>query len=447
MPVKASQFTPFKPTVEHVLHYLPKIAAAVGRNSDLLLPIFTEEVISGRNNVLANQLAEKIAKSELKIDKKDRTCLVAKAKKILKGFVKWLDDKKYTYNSRSGDLLTDRVSYTEWEDKYNLFYHPSAPIGDCRMTANAFALLLAMNGFPCKELMLVGLQTKNGTEFVFRGGKKIPGVCMVDPIDPRALAPMVRFGRGKGLERVPATDADSPFMNHWVVKYKENYYDANYRAIYQDPENLFAETFGHVMYGNDGAPMNREFLLNGRVSCSFKALNKIFFLLDEPASLLSKACPSLSNKHTNIYLVGEHKAEEVGDVVMLEGQQVSHKHARLFGWCVPDDTVAIKNRLMKAVEAYDKSVTGKIFRISTDKSKEFCRKSRKWCGKTDLNNNQALSSNRIYGGVNWAHIEVWPDDATAKNAIYNAMKSNSVGTTLRRNLCDAFELPDYLRTT
>jgi len=452
MPLQATNFLAFRPSVAHVRHYLPKIAAAVGRNRNLFpLPIFNEADVARNNapnrNIAATQLAELIVNSQLKMS--GRTPAVAKA--ILSGFVRWLDGKNYTYTSKPvGELITENGwdNYLMGEEEYNLFANPSAPIGDCFTTATALALLMAMNGFPCNELRLFQLLADDGNSFVFRGGKAAAN-HMVAAIDPKALVPLVRIGPGKGLERVPAAEADTPFTNHWVVQYGGSFYDANYRAIYRNPEDVFAETSRPVyLEGAIGAPMNPVFLPDGKVlySLSVPEQKKIFFELGNPASLLTAACPSLSGwAHTGVFLVDDVAAAG-DDVVTVGSQPVSHKHAKLFGWCVPDEPAAIKRRLMMAIDAYDRSVTGQIFRISTDASKDFCRKSRKWCGKTEIQD-QRVRSNRIYGGVRWGDIVPWTDDAAAKKAIYHAMKSNeAVGTTLRRNLCDAFELPGYLRT-
>jgi hypothetical protein len=451
MPILQSPILQFRPSVAHVRHYLPKIAAAVGRNRNLFpLPIFTEADIARDKpqdrHKAATQLAELIVNSQLKMS--GRNSAVAKA--ILRGFVRWLDGKNYTYTSKTRlELIQDNGwhSYLEGNEEYNLFANPSAPIGDCFTTANALALLLAMNGFPCNELMLVGLQSDGGNPFLFRGGEAAANY-MVDAIDSSALAPLVRVGPGRGLERVPAAEADTPFANHWVVGYKGDLYDANYRAIYRNPHNLFAETSRPVSLGQMGAPMNPIFLPDGKVTDSLTVpeQNKIFFQLVEPASLLSAACPSLSGwAHTTVFLVDD-VAVAGEDVVTLGSQQVSHKHAKLFGWCVPDEPTAIKRRLMRAVDAYDRSVTGRFFRISTDASKDFCRRSRKWCNTINIQDRN-VANNRIYSGVNWDNVVAWGDDNAAKNAIYRAMRTNdAVGTTLRSNLCDAFELPGYLRT-
>ena len=452
MPVRATQLNAFLPSVDHVRHYLPKIKAAVGRNHNLFpLPVFTEADVARGNpqysHIAATQLAQLIVNSQLKMS--GRNSAVAKA--ILRGFVTWLDTKNYTYTSTTGNRLADERGmngYLDRYEQYNLFANPSAPIGDCLTTANALALLLAMNGFPCNELMLVALQADVGNSFVFRGGKAAKN-HMVAPIDPKALAPLVRVGPGKGLERVPAAEADTPFENHWVVQYEGDFYDANYRAIYRNPEDLFAETSNPVVFaGFNGADMNRVFLPDGKVKVSLRVpeQQRIFFQLEEPASLLSKACPSLSGyTHTSVFLVDDVAAAGDDDV-MLGRQQISHKHAKLFGWCVPDEPAAIKRRLMNAVEAYDLSVTGKWLRISTDASKDFCRKSRKWCDTTGVFLNDNTRTNRIYSGVNWDRIPSWRTVDEAKTAIYNAMgRTSTVGTTLRSNLCDAFELPGYLR--
>jgi len=452
MPVRITQVQPFKTSVSEIRHYLPKIAAAVGHNRNLFpLPIFTEADIvrykPQNSHIAATQLAELIVNSQLKM--RGRTPAVAK--EILQGFVRWLDEKNYTYTSRTLHKRMEEEKDFDWhpyawgDARYTLFANPSAPRGDCSTTAQALALLMALNGFPCNELKLAQLAAEGtGNLIVFRG-EKAAASYMVAPIDSKALSPMVRVGPGKELERIPAAEVDTPFGNHWVVQYGGGLYDANYRAIYQSAEQLFVETSTTV---DLMTKMNPVFLEDGvvRGSASVPEQNKIFFALKKPASFLSKACPSLRGyMQTRVFLVDDVAAAGE-DVVTLGSQQVSHKHAKLFGWCVPDEPTAIKRRLMRAVEAYDRTVTGRFFRISTDASKDFCRRSRKWCNTIKIQDRN-VANNRIYSGVNWDNVVAWADDNEAKNAIYRAMRAiEAVGTTLRSNLCDAFELPGYLRT-
>jgi hypothetical protein len=119
------------------------------------------------------------------------------------------------------------------------------------------------------------------------------------------------------------------------------------------------------------------------------------------------------------------------------------KAGRVFGWCVPDDDGAARKLLMNAVTAYENSLN--IFRVASDASKVFCRLARKWCGET-----KTVPKNRIYSSMTqteWDACNSWTE-SDARNAIYDAMyaKAATVGTTLRKCLWDAFDVPSIFRS-
>ena len=430
-----------------VKHYIRKIYKAVGRDRQLFpvpMPTKSDEL---------DTLAKLLCRSQFKNVSRSNVL----AQTLLRGFIAWLDRSHYKYTStKARDLVAnspERHRKKNWGDKYismegigekeyNLFASAGAPVGDCESTAKAFALLMAMNGFPCDELFLGFIKSNvhNGM-IVFKGADHARAV-VVTPALTNSLTSVVTVG-GDGLtptlSQVPASKADTPFENHYVVKWRNNYYDANYRYIYADPADVFDEGEAFAL----GAKMKG---FEGRFNSFTKvAARGNVFLQFESEQLLRSFCPSLAGDNAVSVFVMADDPPQQNPVTIGEGGgkvRVSHEVARLFGWCVPDDIASVKTRVMNAVEAYDRTVTGAFFRIATDDSKDFCRRSRKWCGTAER-----APNNRIYSDVNWDRVNTW-NDAEARTSIYKALArdtARTVGRTLYVQLCDAFGFPTALR--
>jgi len=456
MAVRIRGSLPFAPDEASVRHYIPKIHKAVGHNRQLFPLTLPKQLKAdiARDSKLAGELdalARHLCRSQFRNASRDHRL----AQTLLRGFIAWLDKSNYKYTSRTANSLADsppeRYIKKNWKEEYlsgngggqkvyNLFASVGAPIGDCSTTATAFALLMAMNGFPCNELTLCVIMS-DGDMIAFRGNGRVQAE-MAGSARADSLTSVVTVG-GHGpaptLVRVPASSADTPFFNHWVVGWGNRFYDANYRCSYADPANVFDEGEGF----NLGARMKG---FEGHFNSFTKvAARGNVFLQFESEQLLRSFCPSLAGDDAVSVFVMADDPPQQDPVTIGEGTgqvRVSHEVARLFGWCVPDDIASVKQRLMNAVEAYDRTVTGTFFRIATDDSKDFCRRSRKWCGTAER-----APNNRIYSGVNWGRVDTW-SDADARKSIYEALArdtAQTVGRTLYVQLCDAFGFPTALR--
>jgi len=461
---------PLNVTANDLAFYYPKIAKAVGHNRALFpFPVLTTKEIKDNPRLMEplTQATKDLAARILNGTISCGTPSHHRAQKLLEGFAHWLEGSafKYVQGGKFENVaphITDdakQKKYTEhfrvMGTAYNLFASVKSPIGNCEQATSALAYLFLFNGFRSKdlELCMIGGPTAKGLIF-FKGEKNL--ACgKIDSVKRTPVSVYELSTAGGTIEhhQLSTLECDQPFENHWVLKWRGVLYDALYRCWYQDPSEAF-----HIVKCIDLS----------KVSIPPHSANtsKIWSVMPHEKSKkvivafecdkLSRAIGAATGPDAINYAMFD-TSDGGGSVriqpntagmapVLLKGVvtgSVPLKAGRVFGWCVPDDEGAARNLLMNAVTAYENSLN--IFRVASEESKVFCRLARKWCGKT-----KTVPKNRIYSSMTqteWDACKLWTE-RDACNALYDAMfaRAATVGTTLRKSLWEAFEVPNIFRS-
>lgn len=379
-------------------------------------------------------------------------------------FLGYLSAKRYRYVSDEGAYKFDPVNRGPVADKrrydeimaalnnglpgLNIFFHPTAPIGNCLETARAFATLLIFLGWTTKEIQLALIlpskdPQKNQIAYTDEAVQAGLSTNHKGTLPSNYVSTVLEAKDStKGVVSLAAVNPDridTPFGNHWVVKANGMLWDGNYGFAYSDPNALFEEwsfegdvkTFGETtQYGLYMSPDRGRCLVN------------------LPAALdLSHGRPI--TKTQNNYLFTPQAAWDTVTLTHSKGAiSLPRNAARLFGWCVPDADFLVKPLLMQAVRAYEDS-TG-FFRSPSEDSKASLRKIRKYCGEEQIQSRTV--ADRLYRNINWAGEKTW-SDGEAPERIYALLGLDlktqrlirpPVGKRLWEELCDAFEVPNWL---
>lgn len=494
--------------IKSVLFYLPKIAAAVGNDPRLFpLPVVgwsqaqLKAGVSGYADTVGLNRDGQRERFQLTMsDEKSRaynapfhmdakTALAealvrgtyadsnlgeAQATAVLRGFLAWLDRSAFTYVQ--GEYLTGRgifLSETkrerqrivhEWgglEVAYNLFASVKSPVGNCKNAATALAFLFLVNKVPPRQMKLVCIKSTAASKtIVFKGEASLAGVTlMAAPANRQstAVCEVSAVGGHVHSRVIKVTELDQPFDNHWVVMFRGKYYDPLYRAVYGNPSQVFDEAdnvqLGITLREGEGShDQTGHFIKDSHTTASHLVVSFQSKFVSGNAAL-PKGCGYVAEKMplaTNSVTMWNRwgKAVRGGDGSLIAPLEVG----RLFGFCVPDERKNIEERLMKAIARYEASAEG-FWRNVSNQSREFCKKSRKWCGKVS----EAPLNNKIYSNMReqeradqWRRVMTWNSEAEACEAIERAIAvgyrgPSTVGATLCATLCDAFEVPGFWR--
>ena len=490
--------------VNSLLYYLPKIASAVGNNTHLFpLSVFgmtptqwkagaqgyvdtrAPSAYSGQmelTQMTTSQEKHRAYNSPFLVDAKkalaeamitgryaDRSLGHNHATAVLQGFLAWLDNSKFRYVQ--GAYLTSRgehLSASKFEKQrvlqdgltltYNLFASVKSPIGNCENTAAALAYLFLVNKIHPAQMELVKFGAENGKTIVFKGEAALNRVARVEaaPANRQSTAVCQVSGTGGHVHStvVKVTELDQPFDNHWVVRFQGQYYDPLYRAVYGSLSEAFDDAESCKF--ENGIPLREggQDKIEGSSITSrhlFVSFTSDFVSrgagLPEGCGYVAEKWPLKGDLVTMWNRWGGEAARGVGRSLI-----VPLEVGRVFGFCVPDQSALIKKRLMKAIAQYESSAGG-FWRNVSDQSRDFCKRSRKWCGKVS----EAPLNNKIYSNMRdqeradqWRGVTTWNSDAEACEAIERAIAvgyggPSTVGATLCATLCDAFEVPGFWR--
>jgi hypothetical protein len=457
-------------TANDLAFYYPKIAKAVGHNRALFpFPVLTAKEIKDNPRLMEplTQATKDLAARILNGTISCGTPSHHRAQQLLEGFVHWLDGSafKYVQGGKFENVaphITDDAKQKKYTEQfrvmgtaYNLFASVKSPLGNCEQATSALAYLFLFNGFRSTdlELCMIGGSTAKGPIF-FKGEKNL--LCRIIPSVKRTLVPVYELSTAGGTikhHQLSTLECDQPFDNHWVLKWRGVLYDALYRCWYQDPSEAFyiakCTALKQVTIPPHSANTSTIHGIMPHVE-SKKVI--VAFGCDKLSGAIGAATgPDAINYAMFDMIDGSGSVRMQQDTTNLPpiilkdlvSGSVPLKAGRVFGWCVPDDEGAARNLLMNAVTAYENSLN--IFRVSSDESKVFCRLARKWCGKT-----KTVPKNRIYSSMtqtDWDACKLWTEQ-DARKAIYDAMYARvaTVGTTLRRSLWEAFDVPSIFRS-
>lgn len=457
---------PLHVTATDLAFYYPKIAKAVGHNTALFpLPVLTRKEIN-ENSRLVQPLKDAMQELATRILKGTVSCgtppSFARAEQLLRGFAQWLDGTAFKY-AQGGKIanVTEQMTNDAKREKYhqqfsiagtayNIFASVKSPIGNCEQATSALAYLFILNGFRPQELELCKIGDDKGVIF-FKGENHIR--CFKVPSAKCTLVPVYEMSTAGGKlkhSQLSTADCDQPFGNHWVLKWRGKIYDALYRCSYTTPSEAFHFAPAAVPTRVTIPPHSAKMGEIGGVMAD-KEAKKVFVAFS--CDKLSKAVGAAGTLAVNYAMFD---TSDGGGSVRLRGRTAGLKPVlvstmvtaslplsagRVFGWCVPDDDGAAMNLLMNAVIAYENTLN--IFRVASDGSKIFCRLARKWCGAA-----KTAPRNRIYSSMTqteWDACKLWTGD-DARDAIYDAMYAQATaGTTLRKCLWEAFEVPSIFR--
>jgi len=382
-------------------------------------------------------------------------------------FLGYLSAKRYRYISTEGVRKFDPIDRGPVADKrrynelmaalnngltnLNIFFHPTEPIGNCVETASAFATLLIFLGWTTNEIQLAVIypsKDRDNNQIVYtdQAVKAGLGINHKGTLPSNYVSTVLEAKdskRGKVvLEAVDPDRIDTPFGNHWVVKADGMLWDGNYGFQYSDPNALF-----------------QEWSLEGDVKTFGEATNYSLYmspdkercLVNLPAALdLSHGRPI--TKTQNNYLLTPKLGWDTVTLAHTKGTiSLPRNAARLFGWCVPDADFLVKPLLMQAVRAYEDSTS--FWRQPSESSKASLRKIRKFCGEVPIQPGKV--ADRLYPNIDWARETTW-SDGEAPDRVYELLGLNLntkavtrplVGKRLWEELCNAFEVPDWLTST
>lgn len=382
-------------------------------------------------------------------------------------FLGYLSAKRYRYISTEGvekfnpqarGPAADKRRYDELMAALNnglpglnIFFHPTEPIGNCVETARAFATLLIFLGWTTKEIELALIypskdRLKNQIVYTDQAVKAGLGINHKGTLPSNYVSTVLEAKestRGKvALAAVNPDRIDTPFGNHWVVKADGMLWDGNYGFQYSDPNALFemwsfegdVKTFGDAT----------EYSL-------YMSPDKERCLVNLPAALdLSHGRPITKNRN-NFLLTPKSGWDTVTLAHTMGTISLPRNAARLFGWCVPDAEFLVKPLLMQAVNAYEDSTS--FWRLPSESSKASLRKIRKFCGEVRIQSQKVVD--RLYSNTDWNKVTKW-SDGEAPERVYELLGLNlntkavtrpPVGKRLWEELCNAFEVPDWLTST
>jgi hypothetical protein len=473
-----------------LIFYYPKIVKAVGHNEDLFpfekikdvqnaklniqgdLKVRNAQWTAQRNPRLQEEL-DAAAQLLLKPQKRHHRSPID-AQRVLKGFVKWMDNKNFTYVSQQnledvaeygkmGEKKMEKLShhfYTNksnvarmeliYHNKYNVFASAGSPMGNCGHVASAFALLLFLNGFPkdtIKISFIEGSGDATQTDIFFKGEAN-PNLIYKVPSPKGLKAPACELSGGReanaGCKQLYPDDADRPFANHYIVKCGTAYYDPLYRCSYDHPDAAFDRIVRVPGTGDLQCKSPASKVGNWELEDLYRMPDRKLILKFRS----DRICKLLGVSNETKYIIYKPAMEE--NVVVSDSPKtvtLPHGLGRVFGHCLSDDDEMVKMHLMKAVRAYEKGCTG-FFRSASPESTAFCKKARVFCGEAD----NAPRNDKIYratDGVDWKSGRSWSQQE-ARGALCNAIFTYSnpplVGTTLRKCLWEAFGVPSFFRS-
>ena len=457
---------PLHVTATDLAFYYPKIAKAVGHNKALFpYPVLTRKELNA-NSRLVVPLKDAMQELATRILKGTVSCgmppSVARAEQLLRGFAQWLDGTAFQY-AQGGKVAngTEQMASAAKREKYhqqfsiagtayNIFASVKSPIGNCEQATSALAYLFIFNGFRLDELQLCKIGDDRGVIF-FKGENHIR--CFKVPSAKCTLVPVYRFSTAGGTlkhSQLSTADCDQPFGNHWVLKWRGKIYDTLYRCSYTTPSEAFHFARASEPTSVTIPPHSAQMGTIEGVMADEEA-KKVFFGFS--CDKLSKAVGAagklvvkyamfdISDGGGSIRLRQRTAGRAPVFVRNMVTASLPLSAGRVFGWCVPDDDRAAKKLLMTAVIAYENTLN--IFRVASDGSRIFCRLARKWCGEA-----KTAPKNRIYSSMTqteWDACQLWTGD-DARDAIYDAMYAQATaGTTLRKSLWEAFEVPSIFR--
>jgi hypothetical protein len=481
-----------------LIFYYPKIVKAVGHDESLFpfkkiedaknAKLGTQDAASmvvnaqwrTQGNPAFQQQLGKAARSLLS-STKERIRTIDDAQRVLVGFVQWMDTNHYKYVSQSnlntihefggmGDAKYEKLSHNLtsnatnldrscviYLNKYNVFASVKSPVGNCQNVAEAFALLLFLNGFDKNTLKLCridGLGGQNSNAGIFFRGEANRDLKYVFP-SPKGLdAPTCELTGGSHAiaqcKQLYPKDADRPFDNHWIVKCGGRYYDPLYRCSYNHPDEAF-DRIERVRVVKE--PITQY--LSPAPSVGWWGLAEVWRVTADRALILEFKSPRIQkllgvSQKTAYVKYKTDGVEDDVDVVVgdaSEGFTLPHGLGRVFGYCLPYDNANLNTRLMKAVSAYERGCTG-FFRNASPESVDFCRRARVFCKQTET----APDNGKIYrptDGADWKKGRSWSQDEARQivgDAIYGVSRPPLVGTTLRKCLWEAFGVPSFFRS-
>ncbi len=497
---------PFLVQASELVFYYPKIVKAVGHDRDLFpfrkiegttkAKLVTGDLDEADRRAFAQWQSPKNVNFQRQLEEAAQRLLNPKggsairtpqdAQRVLAGFIRWLYSTKTNYRYMSDGSATDvfanagvtpakleklshnvNTSMTSVKNigrsagvldghKYNVFASVKSPMGNCQHVAQAFALLLFLNGFSRSDLYLCQIEGQggqvNGAGIFFKGeGNNDLDYVLESP--KGTLAPACELSGGASAKAVCKQlypkDADRPFDNHWVVRSGGVYYDPLYRCSYKHPDLAFDRI--QRVRGD-------EF----RAAACFSPVARIgawdlYGSWDLPARKIqiftfeSKKIQQLLGVHQGTKYILHRSEPDERDVVVCETPQrvtLPEGVGRWLGYCLPDDELTLNIRLMRAVMAYEKGCTG-IFRNASPESVQFCKKARVFCGETETAPDNRGKIYRPTDGVDWKTGGAWSQQearGALNNAIFTYSNPPLVGTTLRKCLWEAFHVPSVFRS-
>ena len=503
MEIEISVTSPFSVQTSEIVFYYPKIIKAVGHDRNLFpfreikgtkdAKLVTGDLAEADpwafaqwqspKNVNFQRHLEEAAQRLLNPNREAARRTPQDAQRVLAGFIRWLYSTKtnYRYFSQGNAFaIFDNAGITgkkleklshnvttgltsekniERSDKvlhghlYNVFASVKSPMGNCQHVAQAFALLLFLNGFSRSDLFLCQIEGQGGQQNsagIFFKGEGNKDLDYVLPSPKGALAPACELSSGENARAVckqlSPKDADRPFDNHWIVRSGGVYYDPLYRCSYKHPDLAFHR----LQRVRRDEPPVACFSPVARIGAW--DLSESWYLPARKMQIFTfeseRVQQTLGVSQETKYILYRSEAAE-RDVRVCEAPQrvtLPEGVGRWLGYCLPDDEPTLKSRLMKAVMAYERGCTG-FFRNASTESVQFCKTARVFCGETGT----APNNVKIYrptGAADWKEGRSWTQQE-ARGALNDAIFTNPnpplVGTTLRKCLWEAFHVPSVFR--
>ncbi len=463
MPVTC-EINEFAITALYLRTYLPKVEQfVIGKHPIRDYLICKPEDL--KNQAKTDRILQQIKKDPLRVSNKKKAPL----DEAFRLFLNYLTAKRYRYISDEGVHKFDpdgggpaanKKRYDEiiaaqvgGLSNLNIFFHPTAPIGNCVETARALATLFLFLGWTQNEIKLALLRPTGGTNddhmvYTHQAAAAGHSTQFKRESSSNYVSNVLEISDStKGSVALAAVDPDTidtPFQNHWVVRACGRLWDGNYACTYSKPDDLFEHwTYrGRVKYF--GGPPNG--------SVAFQSPNQERCLIMLPEALQLSHGRPITKAQDNYLLTPQATSDSSVSIQTTAGNiSLPRKTARLYGWCVPDADVSRKALLMQAVRAYEASTS--FWRLPSESSKASLRKIRKFCGEERIESRTV--ADRLYGNTDWNKVTKW-SDGEAPDRVYELLGLNlntkavtrpPVGKRLWEELCNAFEVPDWLTST
>lgn len=378
--------------------------------------------------------------------------LTREVERTFTAYCRYLSRTKWHYQTHGGwigALEAGKVADLNRYPYYSIFLFPNEPTANCYDAALGFLLLLHYLGVPRSKTQLIKLTAGGEDDTIFMRGlraavkKCFSYVCY--PHQTECVGYEIR-PQGDHLTSTPMSQMvmDTPFDNHYFVKYGNMYWDPTYGFTFANPDAVFCSCqswlLEHPGFGQNNSAQDGIFYAK---SVGYWVVN---VNSKERKKYLKQGVPGLKidpEDDSQGYLYFKDTAGKEA----IKVQQANRSSLALVPPALAQSifsiAVFLKSRLMKAVLAYEKN-TG-FLRSPSLETKTALAQIRRYAGDSTVAD--ASVQKKLYrqkGVQGRVGMHIWTDQEALNFARRARQPGNDlVGKRLQQTLAKAFEGYDY----